>query len=99
MPLEEGYLKGKDKDDCDRYVREVVNNVLDTRTFNQNDEKAIREAVKEMIDLKLQNHASQCAKERSKSGHKALTIIISVISLLVSFGVLVIMLYQIIPFK
>ncbi|MFW6172307.1 MAG: hypothetical protein ACOC5T_00985 [Elusimicrobiota bacterium] len=99
MSPENGYLKGKDKDDCDRYVKELVNSVLNTRAFNQNDEKAIREAVKEMIDLKLKNHASQCAKERIKGGHKTLNMIISIISLIVSFGVLALALYRVLPLE
>lgn len=90
-----GYLCGKDKDDVDRYVREIVQQYLDTRPFTQKDELAIREAVKEMFELRLAHHESQCAKQRSKSGHSTLTVIISTISILISLGMGALVLWKI----
>jgi len=92
--LPRGYLDGKDKDDCDRYVREVVQNYIDNRTFDQRDEQMIKDAVGESIDLRLSNHAAQCAQQRSKGSHSNLTIIISIISMLVSLAGLIIILYK-----
>lgn len=89
-----GYLDGKDKDDCDRYIREVVQAYMDTRPLTQKDEQAVRAAVREMFELQLQHHVSQCAKERSKSGHSMLTIIVSTISMLISLGVFAVMLWK-----
>ena len=92
--MPQGYLDSKDKDDCDRYVREVVQSYLDTRPFTQKDEQAIRDAVKEMFELKLAHHESQCAKLRSKSGHSTLSIFISAVAMLITLGMLVLMIIK-----
>ena len=92
-----GYLDGKDKDDCDRYVKEVVYNVLENRTFDQRDEQMIKDAIGESIDLRLSNHAAVCSENRKKDNHFSVTTIIAVVASVISLGMFIMMLIKILP--
>lgn len=84
----------RQKDDIDREFKEFIKDVLDNRELTIREEKIIKEVSNEMFDLMIANHKTKCRSEMSQSGRDWLSVIISVISVLIAFGMMVIMIYS-----
>ena len=80
----EGYLSDKPKDDTDRYIKEVIYDVLECRQRTAKDEQSIREAIESTLELALLNHESKCEKKRRDASKFSLTTLLAAIAILVS---------------